>query len=345
MDLQHEIFMKRCLELAQNGLGSTSPNPMVGSVVVHNGRIIGEGWHQKAGQPHAEVIAINSVKDKELLTESTLYVNLEPCSHFGKTPPCADFILKHNIKKVVIGGSDPFVAVAGKGIQRLKEAGCEVIVGVLEEECQTLNRRFFTFHTQKRPYIILKWAQTSDGFIAPLEKETQRPLWISGLLSQQLAHKWRCEEEAILVGKNTVLQDNPMLTARHWTGKNPLRVVIDKEDDISRDFSIFNDEAPTIVFSNQQNTSSEYIDFEQSVPKQICDFLFQNKIQSLIVEGGSFTLQQFIDENLWDEARVFVSQSIFREGIPAPKPNAFLEKEEKIGNDTLFLLKNQYKNS
>ena len=224
----HEKYIKRCIELAKNGLGATYPNPLVGSVIVYKNKIIGEGWHQKAGAPHAEVNAINSVKDESLLNKSTIYVSLEPCSHFGKTPPCSDLIIAKGIKKVIIGTVDPFAEVAGRGIKKLMEAGCEVQVGILEKECQDLNKRFFTFHQKKRPYIILKWAQTTDGFIAPKVQEKREPVWITNQYSKQLVHKWRSEEQAILVGTNTAIADNPKLNTRLWNGKNPVRVVIDK---------------------------------------------------------------------------------------------------------------------
>lgn len=346
--MKHEQYMQRCLQLAQNGLGSTYPNPMVGCVVVHNGTIIGEGWHQKSGESHAEVRAIASVQNKKLLPESTLYVSLEPCNHFGKTPPCTDLILSENIKNIVIGTKDPFSKVAGKGIERLQKAGCKVIVGVLEEECQKLNKRFFTFHTQKRPYIILKWAQTPNGLMAPLHKKEQRPLWISGELSQMLVHKWRSEEQAILVGKNTALHDNPSLTTRLWAGKNPLRLVIDPKGEIPVNFSIYDTLSPTIIFSSEEKKSINSVVFqkifsEKNVVSQICNVLFEKNIQSLIVEGGAFTLQRFIDANLWDEARVFVGKTAFFEGIKAPSLPTSSVKKEKIGEDELFWYENLLK--
>ena len=224
----HEKYMARCIQLAKNGLGTTYPNPLVGSVIVYNGKIIGEGWHKKAGEAHAEVNAINSVKDKTLLAKSTIYVSLEPCSHYGKTPPCADLIAYHKIPNVIIGTIDPFAKVAGNGLKKLMEAGSKITLGVLEKECKELNKRFFTFHEKKRPYIILKWAETQDGFIAPLEQESGKPFWITSPESKKRVHKWRTEEAAILVGTKTVELDNPSLTARLWKGEQPLRVVIDK---------------------------------------------------------------------------------------------------------------------
>lgn len=230
----HEFYMKRCIELAKNGLGTTYPNPLVGSVIVHDGKIIGEGWHKKAGEPHAEVNAVNSVKDKSLLKEATIYVSLEPCSHFGKTPPCCDLIIANKIPNVVVGTVDPFAKVAGNGIKKLIESGKNVTIGILEDECNELNKRFFTFHQKKRPYIILKWAETTDGFIAPISKEEKSPVWITNPYSRQLVHKWRTEEQAILVGTNTVLDDNPKLDARDFSGNNPVRIVLDKSGKISK---------------------------------------------------------------------------------------------------------------
>ena len=236
--MTHEIFMQRCIELAKNGLGTTYPNPMVGSVVVHQNKIIGEGWHKKAGEFHAEVNAIASVKNKGLLLESTIYVSLEPCAHFGKTPPCCDLILAQNIPNIVIGTLDPFEKVAGKSIEKLQKAGKNVITGILETACKDLNKRFFAFHQKKRPYIILKWAESADGFVAPLQKETQKPVWLSNPYSRQLVHKWRSEEQVILVGTNTVLSDNPKLNTRDWEGKNPTRIVIDRIHKIDKTYFV-----------------------------------------------------------------------------------------------------------
>src|SRR5690554_546144 len=237
--------MSRCIQLAKNGLGATYPNPLVGSVIVHKDRIIGEGWHQMAGQPHAEVNALKSVADQELLKEATIYVNLEPCSHYGKTPPCSDLIIIKGIKRVVIGSSDPNPEVAGRGIKKLRDADCEVILGVRKEECDDLNKRFFTFHNKKRPYIFLKWAQTPDGFIAPEKKTrtTTNPVWITNEYSRQLVHKMRSEEMAILVGTNTVMEDNPSLTVREWAGKNPIRVVIDRTLKLPPNAAVFDGSA------------------------------------------------------------------------------------------------------
>lgn len=348
--MTHEIYMKRCIQLAKNGLGTTYPNPLVGSVIVHRGKIIGEGWHHKAGFAHAEVNAVASVKQPELLLESTIYVNLEPCSHFGKTPPCADMIIEKGIKKVVIGCVDTFAKVCGRGIQKLKEAGCEVTVGVLEDECIELNKRFFTYHQKKRPYIFLKWAMTKDGFIAPKEKEKIAPYWISNPYSRQKVHQMRAEEQAILVGTTTVLDDNPKLDVREWHGGNPLRVIIDRTLKIPSDFSIYDDTQTTLIFTEKEimfntiykNTNFKQIDFQQDMIQQILNVLFENQVQSLIVEGGSSILQQCIEADLWDEAHVFVGQNQFNEGLKAPKLNKEgLVSTEKIVDDTYIIYKNR----
>ncbi|MDG1729070.1 MAG: bifunctional diaminohydroxyphosphoribosylaminopyrimidine deaminase/5-amino-6-(5-phosphoribosylamino)uracil reductase RibD [Algibacter sp.] len=330
----HETYIKRCLEIAKNGLGNTRPNPMVGSVIIHNNTIIGEGFTHPYGGNHAEVNAINSVSNKNLLKEATLYVTLEPCSHFGKTPPCSDLIIKHNIPNVVIGCIDDHEKVAGKGIEKLKNAGCHVTVGVLENECKNHHKRFFTFHNKKRPYIILKWAETNDGFIAPEYKNEQKPVWITNSFSRQFVHKWRTEEQAILVGTNTVLEDNPSLTTRDWAGNNPIRIVIDKNEKLSKKYPVFNAEAESILISKNN------IDFSKHIAKQICNLLFQKSINSVIIEGGAKTLQTFIDENLWDEARVFKGQVKFEKGVKAPKLKGRLMSEINIITDTLKIYKN-----
>ncbi|WP_282136117.1 bifunctional diaminohydroxyphosphoribosylaminopyrimidine deaminase/5-amino-6-(5-phosphoribosylamino)uracil reductase RibD [Seonamhaeicola maritimus] len=330
----HEIYIKRCIEIAKNGLGKTRPNPMVGAVIVCNNNIISEGYTSAFGGNHAEVNAINSVIDKELLKEATLYVTLEPCSHFGKTPPCSDLIIKNEIPNVVIGCVDNNEQVAGKGIKKLNEAGINVTVGILENECKQLHKRFFTFHNKKRPYIILKWAETNDGFIAPETKNEQKPVWITNKYSRQLVHKWRTEEQAILVGTNTVLQDNPSLTVRDWTGENPTRIVINKNNKLSKDFNIFNDETETVVISNKN------VDFTKNVGEQIGDVLFENNINSVIIEGGAKTLQTFINENHWDEARVFTGNLNFKIGTKAPSFKGSLISEENIKGDILKTYKN-----
>ncbi|MES2574027.1 MAG: bifunctional diaminohydroxyphosphoribosylaminopyrimidine deaminase/5-amino-6-(5-phosphoribosylamino)uracil reductase RibD [Bacteroidota bacterium] len=328
-------YIRRCIELAKNGLGTTYPNPMVGSVIVCDGKIIGEGWHKKSGEPHAEVNAVNSVKDKSLLKKSTIYVSLEPCSHFGKTPPCCNLIIENKIPNVVIGTVDPNIKVAGNGIKKLLEAGINVTVGVLETECNELNKRFFTFHEKKRPYIILKWAESQDGFIAPLTKSEQKPVWITNAFSRQLVHKWRSEEQAILVGTNTVIDDNPKLDVRDWTGNNPIRIVLDQNNRIPKESSIFNNQAETIVFSK-----FEGIDFGKDVAQQIVETLHQHQIQSIIIEGGQQTLQTFIDENLWDEARIFIGKNSFENGIKAPTIALKNNIKHSVGNDILIITRN-----
>ncbi|NJX14978.1 bifunctional diaminohydroxyphosphoribosylaminopyrimidine deaminase/5-amino-6-(5-phosphoribosylamino)uracil reductase RibD [Tamlana crocina] len=327
MDQTHETYIKRCIEIAKNGLGNTRPNPMVGSVIVHNNSIIGEGFTSAYGGNHAEVNAINSVKNKDLLKEATIYVTLEPCSHYGKTPPCSDLIIKNEIPNVVIGCIDDNEQVAGKGIAKLKQAGCQVTVGVLEQACKTHHKRFFTFHNKKRPYIILKWAESSDGFIAPLTKDEQKPVWITNVFSRQLVHKWRAEEQAILVGANTVLQDNPSLTVRDWTGQNPIRIVLDKTESLPQKLSVFNEEAETILL-------------KETSAKSICEALFKANINSVIIEGGTKTLQKFIDENVWDEARVFIGNNTFGDGTKTPFFSGTLISEENILNDTLKIYHN-----
>lgn len=346
---KNETYIKRCIELAKNGLGTTYPNPLVGSVIVYNDTIIGEGWHKKAGEPHAEVNAINSVKDKSLLRNSTIYVSLEPCSHFGKTPPCCDLIIKNRIPNVVIGTIDPNEKVAGNGIKKLIEAGINVTIGVLEAECNELNKRFFTFHQKKRPYIILKWAQTADGFIAPKEKQENKPVWITNTYSRQLVHKWRTEEQAILVGTQTVIDDNPKLDARDWFGKNPIRVILDQNNRIPKNSHVLDNQLKTIIFCkstatiDEENRIFEVIDFKQNIVKQIINVLFRHHIQSLIIEGGSNTIQTFIDEGCWDEARIFSSQNTFSSGIKAPKIEKDQAEKYSIGNDELLIYRNHDK--
>lgn len=353
----HEKYIKRCIELAKNGLGTTYPNPLVGSVIVYADKIIGEGWHKKAGEPHAEVNAVNAVKDKSLLKKATIYVSLEPCSHFGKTPPCCDLIIQNKIPHVVIGTVDPNIKVAGNGIKKLIEAGIQVTVGILEAECQELNKRFFTFHQKKRPYIILKWAETEDGFIAPNEilrypeisernANEKKPVWITNVYSRQLVHKWRTEEQAILVGTQTVIDDNPKLNARDWYGNNPIRLIIDQNNRIPEDSLIFDNQVKTILFSKsktkieKENTIFEVIDFEQNIAKQIIKALYQHQIQSVIIEGGRQTIQTFIDANLWDEARIFIGNVQFTAGTKAPILDKNPFEKFSIGNDELIISRN-----
>lgn len=343
--MQHEKYIRRCLELGANGIGTARPNPSVGAVLVHEDKIIGEGYTSPYGGPHAEVNAINAVKDLSLLKEATLYVTLEPCSHFGKTPPCADLIVHHQIPNVVIGSLDTNALVAGKGIKRLRDAGCNVTVGVLEEACLHHHRRFFTNQNKKRPYIILKWAETKDGFIAPKTRGEQKPVWITNERSRQLVHKLRAEEHAILVGTNTVKSDNPKLTIRDWGGKNPIRIVLDRELKLSHELHVLDGTVSTIVITEQEqqdtgNLIYERIDFSKSVPEQVSEVLHKNKIQSVIIEGGTKTLQSFIDSNLWDEANVFIGDIAFKDGIKAPVFERKCDSEEKIGEDILKRYKN-----
>jgi diaminohydroxyphosphoribosylaminopyrimidine deaminase/5-amino-6-(5-phosphoribosylamino)uracil reductase len=349
----HEKYINRCIQLAQNGLGTTYPNPMVGSVLVYNDKIIGEGWHQKAGENHAEVNAIKSVKEESLIRKSTIYVSLEPCSHYGKTPPCSDLIIASCIKKVVIGCVDPFAKVSGRGIKKLLDAGCEVNVGVLETECKKLNKRFFTFHKKKRPFIILKWAQTENLFIAPEKRTDRSPVWITNKYSKQLVHKWRSEEAAILVGTNTAVADNPELSTRLWKGLDPVRVVLDKNLRIPLDSKLFNRAVKTLIFSSeeslkttknssksQSNVFYEAVDFEKEMVSQICAVLYTQNLQSVIVEGGSQTLQSFIDSGLWDEAQVFTGKMNFQNGVKAPDFRRNYEQEIKLKSDNLKIYYN-----
>ncbi|MEO6884120.1 MAG: bifunctional diaminohydroxyphosphoribosylaminopyrimidine deaminase/5-amino-6-(5-phosphoribosylamino)uracil reductase RibD [Bacteroidia bacterium] len=320
-----EKYMQRCLELAAKGFGKTASNPLVGCVIVHENKIIGEGFHEKFGEAHAEVNAIRSVKNKTLLKHATLYVNLEPCSHFGKTPPCADLILKYKIPYVIIGNTDPNKLVKGKGIQKLITNGCDVKVGILENECRDLNKRFFVFHEQKRPYIILKWAQTSDGFIDKKRtlNDGQKPLQISDENSLKLSHQWRSEEQSILVGTNTALLDNPKLSARIVKGKNPLRILIDKDLRVPKNYFLRDDSTPTLVFTSikkKETKNIEFIkiDFKKNSLNQVLKDLNKKNILSVIVEGGAQLLNSFIKENLWDEARIIVSPKKIKNGIAAP---------------------------
>ena len=333
---RHEIYMQRCLDLAVKGLGKTYPNPLVGSVIVHNNVVIGEGWHYKAGEAHAEVNAIASVKNKALLKESTLYVNLEPCNHTGKTPPCSTLIVSHQLKKVVVGCIDPFDKVNGSGIHRLKEAGIEVIVGVLEKESQELNKRFFTVQQKKRPYIILKWAESTDGFIAPLasERMERKPVFLSSKADQVLVHQWRTQEEAILVGAQTVIDDNPKLTSRWVKGGNPIRIVLDPNNRTEKSANIFNEEAKTVHITKAALGLEKNISPKAFLSKMLT-FLYDKGISSILVEGGRTTLQHFIDQAQWDEARIFFSTVKLKEGIPAPSIG--FEKRNENGENFIII--------
>ncbi len=347
------------MELAKNGIGTTRPNPSVGAVVVFGDKIIGEGFTSPYGGNHAEVNAINSVRDKSLLEKATIYVTLEPCTHYGKTPPCADFIINHNIKNVMIGCVDSNNLVSGKGIERLKNAGCNVVVGVLEEECFEHHKRFFTVQNKNRPYIILKWAETKDGFIAPIYTKTnseineQKPIWISNSYSQQLVHKWRSEEHSILIGTNTAMADNPKLNVRNWSGNNPVRIVLDKKLRISKEANLFDRSVKTIVLiedarikrkEKRENLIYEEINFLENIAKQICVILQKHQIQSVLIEGGTETLQAFINANLWDEARVFIGNTEFGNGVKSPVFSGSygldLQSEQNIGGDVLKIYKN-----
>jgi len=337
--LIQEMYMKRCIHLALKGLGSVAPNPMVGCVIVYEGKIIGEGYHQVFGGPHAEVNAINSVENNELLKDSVLYVSLEPCNHHGKTPPCSDLIIKHKIPEVVIGCTDSFEKVAGKGIEKLKNTGIKVTTGVLENECRTLNKRFFTFHEKKRPYIILKWAQTQDGFISRLEQDIQNNNWITGEESKILSHQLRISEQAILIGTNTARIDNPELTARLISGKNPLRIILDKDLSLPGNLHIFDQSTPTLIINSIKNEilpNLEYIKTEwKNVIQEILNVLYKKEITSLIIEGGAYTLNSFIAAGLWDEAMIFTGNKKFEKGIKAPQIKSKNQKTLNSGNDLL----------
>ncbi len=341
-----ELFMLRCIQLAEKGKGNVAPNPMVGAVIVYEGKIIGEGYHMQYGEAHAEVNAINSVYDKSLLQKSTIYVSLEPCAHFGKTPPCADLIASHKIPRVVIGMQDPFAKVNGLGIKKLKNAGCDVKVGVLEKECRGLNKEFITFHAKKRPYIILKWAQTTDGFIDKIrtDADEQKPNWITNEVCRSLVHKWRTEVQAIMVGTNTVAIDNPKLNIRSWAGKSPLRIVIDKDLKLPENLFLFDKTVPTIVLNkikNKQENNIEYkkLDFSENFLNELIDFLYKKEINSLFVEGGQQLLNSFIENNLWDEARIFTGNIEFKKGISSPQITGKIISEDSVGNSMLAIYK------
>lgn len=339
---QDEIYMKRCFQLAQCGIGHAAPNPMVGAVIVCDGEIIGEGYHRKCGGPHAEVNAVASVADKSKLTRSTMYVSLEPCAHWGKTPPCAELIIKHRIPKVVICNVDPFPKVDGRGIQMLQNAGIEVQTGVLEDEGWHLNRRFFTFHSKRRPFIILKWAESADGFIAG---RNGNPIAISTPETLRYVHKMRAEEAGILVGTQTVLNDNPSLTVRHWAGDNPTRVVLDRNLVVPVENKCFSSDAPTILITEKadngkypSNVKVVSLPFDEKGVDldALMSCLYENNIQSLIVEGGAKTLQSFIDAGLWDEARVEKNPRLHvYEGIASPKFIASPDHIEEIDGNLI----------
>lgn len=321
--MEEEKYMRRCIELAKNGICNVAPNPMVGAVIVCEGRIIGEGYHIHCGEAHAEVNAIRSVKDESLLRRSTIYVSLEPCSHYGKTPPCADLIIEKQIPRIVIGCQDPFSEVAGRGIRKLRDAGREVTVGVLEKECRQLIRRFVTFNTLHRPYITLKWAESADRFI-DRERSGGKPALLSSPLTSMLVHKKRAETDAIMVGRRTALLDNPSLTVRNWYGRNPIRIITDSNLTLPPDLHIFDGSVPTIIFTakehpEEKNVTYITIDFERQPLLQIMEELYRRKIQSLLVEGGSQLHQSFIDMDLWDEAYVEKCPVRLHSGVKAPE--------------------------
>jgi diaminohydroxyphosphoribosylaminopyrimidine deaminase / 5-amino-6-(5-phosphoribosylamino)uracil reductase len=339
----HSHYMQRCIQLATLGSGYVAPNPMVGAVLVHGDRIIGEGWHEHYGEPHAEVNCINAVqeKDRHLIAQSILYVSLEPCAHFGKTPPCADLVIASKIPRVVIGSQDPFPEVNGKGIEKLRAAGIEVITGVEEAACIELNKRFFTYHKNHRPYIILKWAQTANRKMAGRGDER---LMITNDYSNRLVHKWRSEEAAILVGTNTALMDDPALTTRLWSGRHPVRAVVDMDLRLPPHLKLFNRKYPTIVFNTimheeQENMLLYQVNRESSLVYQMVNALYLLKIQSVIVEGGALLLQSFIDAEMWDEIRVITNLDLYvPEGLWAPELPEIGSKEEfELANDTISI--------
>ncbi len=340
-------FMQRCLDLAGKAEGRTYPNPVVGSVIVHNGSIIGEGYHQKAGEPHAERIAINSVTDRDLLKESILYVNLEPCNHHGRTPPCTEIIISSGIKKVVAGTTNTSDKVKGKGIEALIRSGCDVITGVLEDECRWINRRFFTYHEKKRPYIILKWAQSSDGFI-DVERDrigSRGPVWITGNAERVLVHIWRSAEQSILAGAGTVRADNPMLNLRYWPGKDPLKLIVSSSGKLGNDYAVFSSEGRTIVFTHDSssaiNAEKIIIDRGRSSAQQVAEYLYSSGIQSLFIEGGAGVLNHFISEGLWDEARVFSGKKMFGSGVRAPLIKGQIRSHTEYSGSSLDIITNE----
>lgn len=347
---KQEIVLLRAIQLAKLGAGSVSPNPMVGAVITHQGKIIGEGYHQKYGEAHAEVNAIADVFLKhenavELLKEAIIYVTLEPCAHFGKTPPCSDLIIQHQIPEVVIGCTDPFSKVNGKGIEKLQNAGIKVTTGVLEQECLALNKRFFTRVEKQRPYIILKWAQTLNGYFATKDGPQK---WISGKEAKMLVHQWRSEEDCVLVGKRTAEIDNPQLNVRLVEGKNPKRAVIDRDLKLDKKLHLFDNSIETFVFNKALTDVKENVkyisieDFDFFLPQYLLYQLYLQDIQSVIVEGGIKTLEMFISAGLWDEARILVSPIAWEDGLKAPEINGIQESIIPIGKDKLLTLTPQH---
>jgi diaminohydroxyphosphoribosylaminopyrimidine deaminase/5-amino-6-(5-phosphoribosylamino)uracil reductase len=344
---QHDKYMHRCLELAVRGLGKVASNPMVGCVIVGDNGTLGEGHHDVFGGPHAEVNALNSVENKERLKNATMYINLEPCAHHGKTPPCTEAIIASGIKNVVIGCLDPNPLVKGKGVEALQKAGINVEVGILEKDCLEVNKRFFTFHDRKRPFIILKWAQTSDGFIDKKRTKEEAQEKITQPEVEIMVHLWRSQEQAIMIGTHTVIMDNPRLTARKVGGQSPLRVIIDKSLKIPTNSNIFDKSAPTLIFTEQPEPSSNGVEyknvaFDGKLIQTMLTELYNRNIQSVIVEGGEKLLKSFIEKDYWDEAKVFYSTKTLGEGVPAPSFPFPSKGEIKIGDDTLVLYRNRH---
>jgi diaminohydroxyphosphoribosylaminopyrimidine deaminase/5-amino-6-(5-phosphoribosylamino)uracil reductase len=340
-------FMRRCLELALKAEGLTFPNPMVGSVIVHDGKIIGEGYHLRAGEPHAEVNAINSVSDKSLLKSSTLYVNLEPCSHFGKTPPCADNIISVGIPRIRIGAIDTSDKVSGKGVQKLKIAGCNVKTGILNADSRRLNRRFFTFHEKQRPYITLKWAQSADGFLDIIRTEGHKtgPTWITGNPERVLVHRWRASEQSILVGAGTVRADSPGLDVREWKGTNPVKLILSSSGNVGKESTIIDTKSRIVVFTHNplakiEGAETVILEPDRSSPSQICSYLWSAGIQSVFIEGGAQTLNLFISAGLWDEARIFTGEDYFTEGVRAPAIAGQLNSKTRFSRSILEIFEN-----
>lgn len=347
MSFSHAFYMQRCLTLARKGAGRVSPNPMVGALIVVDDIILAEGWHEAYGQAHAEPNAINMLLAKfdngeELLRKARIYVSLEPCSHFGKTPPCSDLIIRYQIPEVIIGCQDPSEKVSGKGIEKLRKAGIKVICGVLEKECRELNKRFFTATMFQRPYIILKWAETGNGLISP---DPYSPLRISSPLSELLVHRWRTEEDCILVGRRTAMLDDPRLTSRHWPGKNPVRAVVDWDLSLPGHLHLFDKEAPTYIFNGQKGGQEGmlnfiHLEFKEYLPQYLLYQLYLMDLHSVIIEGGANLLNQFIRAGLWDEARIFTGCIQFNKGVEAPLIRGVLVSDEQLGPDRLRILKN-----
>jgi diaminohydroxyphosphoribosylaminopyrimidine deaminase/5-amino-6-(5-phosphoribosylamino)uracil reductase len=341
-------FMRRCLDLASKAEGMTYPNPMVGSVIVHEGKIIGEGYHLKAGGPHAEVMAIESVRNRKLLTSSVMYVNLEPCSHYGKTPPCADLIISQKIPEIIVGTTDTSTKVSGKGIAKLQAAGCKVVLGVAEDECRRINRRFFAFHEKKRPYITLKWAQSADGFIDIKRERNARigPHWIIGKSERILVHKWRASEQTILAGGETVRTDNPQLNVRDWKGNNPVRLILTGSGSLPADLAMNGLIGSNVIFTfypekiNMPGSVVVKLNSLESSAVQILDYLYRWGIQSLFIEGGAKVLNHFISSGLWDEARIFYGDQVYKGGVKAPEIKGKLFLKTKFSKSSLEILLN-----